>query len=143
MQLVLPSCLTARQRALVHSLAEQHGILHSSAGEGSERYLTLGAADAPAAPLPEGPKAADAVTDQQLAELLQKHLQIDTTQMLLDAAEAAAAGRGGGSPAASGGAVQHELKRAAIKGPSAKGLLTVEDFVSQVWLRLLQLPGCL
>lgn len=38
----LPACVTAKQRAILHALAEQHGIQHSSVGDGEARQLLLG-----------------------------------------------------------------------------------------------------
>jgi hypothetical protein len=41
-QLVLPPCLTARQRAVLHEVAEAHGMEHASRGDGADRHLVLG-----------------------------------------------------------------------------------------------------
>lgn len=41
-QIVLPPCLTARQRAVLHEVAEAHGLDHVSKGDGADRHLVLG-----------------------------------------------------------------------------------------------------
>lgn len=38
----LPACLNPKQRAVLHALAEQHGLAHTSLGEGQARQLLLG-----------------------------------------------------------------------------------------------------
>ena len=38
----LPPCVNAKQRAVLHALAEKHGLAHSSSGEGDARQLLLG-----------------------------------------------------------------------------------------------------
>lgn len=45
-QILFPPSLTARQRALLHEVAESNGAQHASAGEGAERRLRLGDAAA-------------------------------------------------------------------------------------------------
>ena len=40
-QVLFPACLTARQRALLHEVAEDYGWTHSSAGAGDERQITI------------------------------------------------------------------------------------------------------
>lgn len=47
-QLVFPPSLTSRQRAVIHELAEEAGLLHKSSGETGSRFLRLGAAEGPA-----------------------------------------------------------------------------------------------
>lgn len=41
-QLVFPPTLSAKQRAMMHDIAEQLGIDHGSAGEGAARHITMG-----------------------------------------------------------------------------------------------------
>ena len=38
----LPACVTPKQRAILHALAEQHSLQHTSVGEGDARQLLLG-----------------------------------------------------------------------------------------------------
>ena len=45
-QVMLPAAVTARQRAVLHSLAEEHGLTHNSRGDGGQRRITLAAAGA-------------------------------------------------------------------------------------------------
>ena len=45
-QVLFPPTLTARQRALLHEVAESNGVAHASAGEGAERRFRLGGAAA-------------------------------------------------------------------------------------------------
>lgn len=65
-QLEFPASLNSHDRLRVHQLAEEHGLRHSSAGEGRARYITVSkrappgtpppaGAAAPAAPQPEPP----------------------------------------------------------------------------------------
>lgn len=44
MQLVFPPNLTPKQRAILHEVGETFGIHHASAGDGTNRHITLGAA---------------------------------------------------------------------------------------------------
>ena len=41
-QLLFPPFLTARQRAVLHEVAEQAGLPHVSQGEGDERHIAVG-----------------------------------------------------------------------------------------------------
>jgi len=43
----LPACLNPKQRAVLHALAEQHGLAHNSLGEGQARQLLLGNSQEP------------------------------------------------------------------------------------------------
>lgn len=38
----LPACVTSKQRAVLHALAEQHSLQHTSVGDGNARQLLLG-----------------------------------------------------------------------------------------------------
>ena len=40
--LQFPSALEPYQRAVLHGLAERHGIVHQSTGEGSDHHIVLG-----------------------------------------------------------------------------------------------------
>ena len=129
-QLELPACLTARQRAVLHALAEQHGLGHGSSGEGGARRLTLGPAAAPAAPLPPGLAEATAVSDEQLAALLRQHLGIDAAPALAQPPP---------GPAASAVRPAQPARAAAAPAvPGAAGLVSVEEYVAAT-LPLLEL----
>lgn len=41
-QLVFPPSVTARQRALLHEVAEKAGLQHISRGDGTERHIAVG-----------------------------------------------------------------------------------------------------
>ena len=43
----LPACLDPKQRAILHAVAEQYGLAHSSIGEGQARQLLLGNSQEP------------------------------------------------------------------------------------------------
>jgi len=97
----LPACLNPKQRAVLHALAEQHGLAHTSLGEGQARQLLLGNSQEPlqvAATLASifpPPKevnqtcthglsevqdvenAAEELSNELLCELLDNHLHID------------------------------------------------------------------
>lgn len=45
LQVVFPPSLSSRQRAVIHELAEEAGLLHKSSGETGCRFLRLGPAD--------------------------------------------------------------------------------------------------
>ena len=62
----LPACLSAKQRAILHELAEQHGLEHASVGDGEARQLLLGHSQQPV---------------QVRAELLVKPLQVSRVSM--------------------------------------------------------------
>lgn len=151
-QLLFPPSLTARQRAILHLVAEQHGLAHSSQGEGEARRIALGppsaartldlCADAAAAAIADGSRPGDgtdgsaggATSDEQLAALLRQHLSID-------AASAFAASSGSSGTAVAAG------RRGAAAGwkppsksskPGAAGMVSVEAFIAQV-LPLLEL----
>jgi ATP-dependent RNA/DNA helicase IGHMBP2 len=75
MQVLFPSSLLPRQRAALHAIAEQHGLQHTSSGEGQQRRLTLGG--------PGGGSDLDltgqaaALSDQDLCRLLKRHYGIE------------------------------------------------------------------
>lgn len=72
-QLQLPSSLTARQRAIVHAIGDEHGIPHTSKGQGEDRYMTLGSSDAAQTVIIN---ASDIADDGTLAAIIQKNLCI-------------------------------------------------------------------
>ena len=41
MQIQFPTAVTPRQRAILHDIASKHGLSHTSAGEGNDRYILL------------------------------------------------------------------------------------------------------
>ena len=43
----LPACVTPKQRAVLHALAEQYHLQHTSVGEGTARQLLLGHSELP------------------------------------------------------------------------------------------------
>jgi hypothetical protein len=46
-QVVFPAGLTARQRALLHEVAEAQGLGHASSGDGEQRCIAVGNLSAP------------------------------------------------------------------------------------------------
>ena len=40
-QVLFPLCLTARQRAILHEVAEEHGFIHSSTDAGDQRQISI------------------------------------------------------------------------------------------------------
>ncbi|KAL3144155.1 hypothetical protein ABBQ32_14187 [Trebouxia sp. C0010 RCD-2024] len=71
----LPACVTPKQRAILHALAEQHSLQHTSVGEGPARQLLLGHSQET---LKDADMlAADRMTNEELCQLLDKHLHID------------------------------------------------------------------
>jgi hypothetical protein len=69
-----PPSLTSRQRAVLHAVAERHGVPHSSSGDGEARRITLG----------RGAEVVDvdavgtdvATADEAICELLETHLRL-------------------------------------------------------------------
>ncbi|XP_011383089.1 DNA-binding protein SMUBP-2 isoform X3 [Pteropus vampyrus] len=53
-QLEFPASLNSHDRMRVHQLAEEHGLRHSSAGEGRARYITVSKRTPPGTPPPTG-----------------------------------------------------------------------------------------
>lgn len=70
----LPACLDPKQRAILHAVAEQYGLAHSSIGEGQARQLLLGNSQEP---LQDVETAAEELSNEQLCELLDNYLHID------------------------------------------------------------------
>jgi hypothetical protein len=143
-QLILPPCLTARQRAVLHQLAEQHGLQHESSGEGTDRRLTLGPADAATkttATLPPELAAASDISDEQLAALVKLHLGINASPFLAGPGPSSSSSMAPSQQAAPPQAVSPTtcaLGKRVIREPSARGLLTVEDFIAKAGLLGLQ-----
>lgn len=44
-QVIFPPTLTARQRAILHQVAEAHGLGHISTGDGEARCISIGKLD--------------------------------------------------------------------------------------------------
>lgn len=123
----LPACVTPKQRAVLHALAEQHQLEHTSVGEGDARQLILGHSEQPLkvcaavscnhnilCPMNRQCKAgcvqdasnmvsANQLTNEDLCHLLDQHLHIDARSNFA-AADA-------GSPAP----IQQKSKRAVNK----------------------------
>eukprot|EP00775_Hariotina_reticulata_P006215 gene6215-6451_t len=95
---VFPAGLTARQRALLHEVAESHGLGHISSGEGDARFIAIGNLTAPDQKVIAGSNdsngmegsstssTAQSWTDEVIAQLLYTHFHIDQPA-LLQAAE--------------------------------------------------------
>lgn len=95
-QLIFPSTLTARHRAILHAVGEQYGLPHVSTGEGNDRKLTLGLAKDESSIVDlatdgDGGISGNLTTtttaplaDAVLISLLEKHLNIDTTAIFAE-----------------------------------------------------------
>ncbi|KAL6785032.1 hypothetical protein ACKKBG_A02145 [Auxenochlorella protothecoides x Auxenochlorella symbiontica] len=91
-QILLPASLTSRQRALLHEVAEECGLAHSSTGEGSQRRLILGDAEVTRDCVSDGDGP---IADDALAALLEQHLGAAVrTAFQGSAAQATTAGPG-------------------------------------------------
>lgn len=66
-----PPAVSARQRAILHAVAEANGVAHASAGDGEERYVSLGSGARVIEFLPE-----DVADDEALCALLAEHLRV-------------------------------------------------------------------
>ncbi|RMZ52214.1 hypothetical protein APUTEX25_001604, partial [Auxenochlorella protothecoides] len=90
--ILLPASLTSRQRALLHEVAEECGLAHSSTGEGSQRRLILGDAEVTRDCVSDGDGP---IADDALAALLEQHLGAAVrTAFQGSAAQATTAGPG-------------------------------------------------
>ena len=115
-----PTSLTSRQRAVLHAVAERHGVPHSSAGDGDARRITLGRG---AEVVDVEADDATTTTDDAICELLETHLRLsrDDGQRAFDAPPPA-------SKASSRGST--EPKRGTA--PTVKAAdVTVEAFVDR------------
>ena len=66
-----PPAVSARQRAILHAVAEANGVAHASAGDGEERYVSLGSGARGIEFLPE-----DVADDEAVCALLAEHLRV-------------------------------------------------------------------
>ena len=115
-----PPSLTSRQRAVLHAVAERHGVPHSSSGDGEARRITLG----------RGAEVVDvdavgtdaATTDEAICELLETHLRLsrDDSRRAFDAPPPA-------TKTAQGTAEPKRGTAPAVKGAD----VTVEAFVNR------------
>lgn len=115
-----PPSLTSRQRAVLHAVAERHGVTHSSSGDGEARRITLG----------RGAEVVDvdavgtdvATADEAICELLETHLRLsrDDARRAFDAPPPV-------TKTARGTAEPKRGTAPAVKGAD----VTVEDFVSR------------
>ncbi|KAG7670496.1 hypothetical protein KSW81_003059 [Nannochloris sp. 'desiccata'] len=94
-QLIFPSTLTARQRAILHAVGEQYGLPHVSTGEGDDRNLTLGTSKDESSVIDLGKDGGGCgnrtttnctapLADAILICLLEKHLKIDATPIFAE-----------------------------------------------------------
>ncbi|KAL6763961.1 P-loop containing nucleoside triphosphate hydrolase protein [Haematococcus lacustris] len=156
--LVLPPCLTPRQRAVLHELGESRQLHHASSGEGAARHLRFGAGHGKEGmlqvtiPTP----ASGALSDSELSALLLLHLHLELPQLLAPppgsrppaapplaaGGPSATPGLGGGGPARAGGAAAGAgtgpRARGVGLGAAVAGVGDVDAFVS-LHLRLLEL----
>lgn len=138
-QLLFPPLLTARQRAAIHAAGEQSGLPHVSAGEGAERRISLGPAGGTVVNVTADSATTGGLSDTQLIEIIQKHLNIDATPAFAAAGSSAGAGAaGGGGRRAAPRGKRVNASKAAQSKPSSKRPVSVDDFVEQV-LPLLEL----
>ncbi|KAK9808936.1 hypothetical protein WJX72_006613 [[Myrmecia] bisecta] len=134
-QLVFKPNLTARQRAILHEVAEQHGIPHSSSGEGDARRIRVGSTDAASVEVPDG--TAIDVSDELICELLAVHLKLDAADAFAPRSKPAPNGSSG-PLAENGREVRMQFaERGAAAKPGGKQL-SLEAFVAQT-LPLLEL----
>ena len=66
-----PPAVSARQRAILHAVAEANGVPHASAGDGEGRSISLGSGARVVEVLPE-----DVPDDEALCALLAEHLRV-------------------------------------------------------------------
>ncbi|GIL45593.1 hypothetical protein Vafri_2803 [Volvox africanus] len=90
-----PPCLSARQRAFLHEVAQSAGLHHASEGSGEGRFIVVGSLKTGAQKVTVAPPAAGLFSDSDLCEVLRKHLGLDTTGHL--SCPPAPSGRSGGN----------------------------------------------
>ena len=66
-----PPAVSARQRAILHAIAEAHGVAHVSAGDGEGRHVSLGSGARVIDFLPE-----DVADDETVCAFLAEHLRV-------------------------------------------------------------------
>jgi len=126
-QLIFPSTLTARHRAILHAVGEQHGFPHVSTGEGENRRLTLGSAKDESivvdlAKDEEGGINGNLATastaplaDAILISLLEKHLKIDAAPIFAEKSQSSSGGIGN---------LNNEKQAGSIAAPRVGKLIT-------------------
>ncbi|KAF8070908.1 Ighmbp2 [Scenedesmus sp. PABB004] len=88
-ELTFPSSLTARQRAVLHEVAERAGLGHASVGEGEARAISVGRTDGGAQQRVAAPEDdGGGLADERIAALLQQHLGLEPAAFLAAAAAA-------------------------------------------------------
>ena len=79
LRLLFPPTVSARQRAALHQLGDVHNVPHASTGDGAQRRLELGPADAARSIDLGDEMGEDSPSDQQLCAAIEKHLSIDAS----------------------------------------------------------------
>lgn len=114
-QFLFPACLSPKQRAILHELANSHGEPHASTEEGTNRRLSIGK---PELPIKEVEPAIVSLSNAELAELLRQHLGWDCPELLVEDRHPPGGRQGDKAAAASNDA----------QGPP----LSLEGFVAQM-----------
>eukprot|EP00878_Enallax_costatus_P011993 GHUV01012521.1.p1 GENE.GHUV01012521.1~~GHUV01012521.1.p1 ORF type:complete len:728 (+),score=288.54 GHUV01012521.1:305-2488(+) len=132
-QVSFPPCLSARQRALLHEIAEQRGLGHASRGEGEQRCIVLGNLQDAAEQITVPAAGKDLLTDEQIAQVLQQHFGIETTAYLAAAQQQPANSSSTRKGTASNSKDKPKASAAQANGPStSKQYESVDAFVSQM-----------
>eukprot|EP00898_Chlorokybus_atmophyticus_P008172 jgi/Chlat1/8356/Chrsp80S00636 len=118
-RITLPPTLSARQRALLHELAEAHGLRHQSQGDEGSRQITLWRDNVTDGTHWEIDSSGEFFANEDLAAAMCKFLQQDVRAKLLNALNASKPQ----APAAS--TKQHYAK------PQHHTALSLDDFVAQ------------
>ncbi|EFJ52473.1 hypothetical protein VOLCADRAFT_79084 [Volvox carteri f. nagariensis] len=79
---VFPPSLSARQRALIHEVAEENGLHHASDGSGEGRFIMVGSRKAGARKVNVAAPSGGAFSVADLCAALLEHLGIDATDHL-------------------------------------------------------------
>ncbi|GIL72077.1 hypothetical protein Vretimale_514 [Volvox reticuliferus] len=77
-----PPCLSARQRAFLHEVAESAGLHHASEGSGEGRFIVIGSRRIGARKVMVAPPASGSFSHTDLCEALSKHLGLDAVDHL-------------------------------------------------------------
>lgn len=95
-----PASLTARQRAILHDIAESAGLHHASAGQGDARHIVVGSANVSARKV-SVPDKGGSLSDADVAAALLQHLGLNASDRFASNASkggsGAAAGKGRGA----------------------------------------------
>eukprot|EP00899_Mesostigma_viride_P028330 jgi/Mesvir1/8682/Mv26108-RA.1 len=122
-RLRFPPSLTARQRAIIHEIAEEHGLSHASTGEDAARHIRVWTEDDTGEEL-----VVTGEDDDAICSAMRKLLGEDVSARFREAATAPGGRSQAGGPASNAAAAEKMYK---TLGGAASKPLTLEEFISR------------